>query len=203
MLLSKCARGLHPVEPGRACAACAARNTAPAQWAARGPVRAPGAFVVAPRVEPSPPRQCAPLPSLTPSEYEALVAPVTTSACSTPGCAGTVYRHRQGPPPSPGTETLCQPCRKRAVWRRRSARLRGGAPALGSHAHGPERASDTMRAAALQAGLALAAHYGNERAACREAGVNESAMMNVRQGKCGPYVCTKLIEAAASLPRAA
>lgn len=64
-----CARGLHPVAPAAPCASCAARNTAPARWATSAPVRAPGAFVVAPRVPAAAPRRLPPLPPL-PAQVE-------------------------------------------------------------------------------------------------------------------------------------
>jgi len=110
-----CARGLHAVEPGRACASCAARNVAPEQWATSAPARAPGAFVVAPRVAPAPARRCDPLPPVR-TRFERYAR--VESPCIT-GCGGVSVDYQRGPAPAPGTERMCLVCRKAETPQRR------------------------------------------------------------------------------------
>ena len=118
MIPALCARGQHPVEPGRACASCAARNVAPEQWATPAPARAPGAFVVALRVPAAAPRRCAPMPPLR----ESYARTARVEAPCARGCGAMaigIDPHRRGPAPTPGTEDLCQRCRKAELRDRR------------------------------------------------------------------------------------
>lgn len=108
------------------------------------------------------------------------------------------------PPLPPRTGAFVPAPRVQAAPPRRMEALPESAPSTPRvNAYANRSASPDLRARALVAADALVAHYGGDRAASASAGVNASAIGDVRSRRCGPYVCTRLIEAAAKLLRVA
>lgn len=108
-----CSRGSSPT-PGAPCASCLARRT-PVALPTLAPIDRTG-FVRLPRVTPAPPRRCEPMPPLRESYGREPRVEAPCEACGEPTRFDPTPR---GPAPTPGTEGLCQACRKAELRKRR------------------------------------------------------------------------------------